>query len=675
MTILTRTARGALALTALIALAACEHGDPVSQGGGPLGRATLVSSSPSSATLPSGTATSFTHFGGFSTDIPDAFSRMPATANLARRTQAFATFTGCCTVFEWYQNGGRNASPELLDPRLPAIQSTTAVIDDPEGGYVDLYVPDPAVGYPGADFWEMFTPGFSGLKPNTQYQIAFVLYRLDVRGELDHVERMLTGTVTEPDSLVLAPGTLAEINTDWSDAAPEGCADYVAGANPFAVATLPSDADGFLLDPEIGGIDKCWKANNGLWTLESFDVNSRSMVGRNDNTAYDLPNYNYIEIWEGTYGAGAGPVFRMQIAQDLDLNGKPIANAFAPFPAPATPFVANGDPPIPDQEAEFPLSADVLATLSGAIGVPDSVMVTATNVARLDQGVYKVWYVNPTTGAAKPAVGKYTRTLDGVVQADSAVGTSTFQGGQGTITFTSGPYLADAGTPEGTYDDSLRFVVITKEVEATAATPSGSQPLWQNIFKLPPGTAGGSLFFGDFNSGTSRFRFIPQGSLSGAVLGDTVAVMVTDTVDNQVVQVRQLEFQGSVIDVTMTGLTRPPEGYRYQAYLFTSRDESTTPVTDSALVNIGGLKDRAGESLDDADVATASANISATRIEFAQLLYDVAREEPAGDVICQYDRLRVYLEPKGRAVGDAPPTLIFNLALPGRVTTAFRCQQ
>jgi hypothetical protein len=159
------------------------------------------------------------------------------------------------------------------------------------------------------------------------------------------------------------------------------------------------------------------------------------------------------------------------------------------------------------------------------------------------------------------------------------------------------------------------------------------------------------------------------------VLGDTVPVTVTDTVDNQVVQVRVLEFQGSMLDVTMTGLTRPPEGYRYQAYLFTSRDESTTPVTDSALVNIGGLKDRSGASLDDADIATASANISATRIEFAQLLYDVAREEPAGDVICQYDRLRVYLEPKGRAVGDAPPTLIFNLALPGRVTTAFRCQQ
>jgi hypothetical protein len=666
MTILTRTARGALALTALIALAACEHGDPVSQGGGPLGRATLVSSSPSSATLPSGTATSFTHFGGFSTDIPDAFSRMPSTANQARRTQAFATFTGCCTVFEWYQNGARNASPELLDPRLPAIQSTTAVIDDPEGGYVDLYVPDPAAGfYPGADYWEMYTPGFSGLTAGTQYQVVFVHYRLKVNGELDHVERMLTGAVTEPDELVKVSGEAAEANTDWSDAAPEGCADYVSGANPFVIATQEADADGFV------SFDKCWKANNGLWTLESFDVSSRSMVGRNDNTAYDLPNYNYLEVWEGTYGAAAGPVLRMQIAQDLDLNGKPIANAFAPFPAPATPFVATGDPPIPDQEAEFPLSADVLATLTGAIGVPDSVSVTATNVARLDQGVYKVWYLNPTTGAAKPAIGKYTRTLDGVVQADSAVGTSTFQGGPGTITFTSGPYLTDAGT----YDDSLRFVVVTKEADAAAATPSGSQPLWQNIFKIPPGSAGGSLFFGDFNSGTSRFRFIPQGSLSGAVLGDTVPVTVTDTVEGQVVQVRVLEFQGSMLDVTMTGLTRPPEGYRYQAYLFTSRDESTTPVTDSALVNIGGLKDRAGESLDDADVATASANISATRIEFAQLLYDVAREEPAGDVICQYDRLRVYLEPKGRAVGDAPPTLIFNLALPGRVTTAFRCQQ
>lgn len=661
MTILTRTARGALALTALIALAACEHGDPVSQGGGPLGRATLVSSSPSSATLPSGTATSFTHFGGFLEGVPDAFSRQPTDA---RHGQYYSTASA---FWRFRQAAGRNANAGSLDPRYPLLGASDAVMDFP----IDIYTPA-AEGCTDAscDHWEMWVQEIGGLAPGAQYTLVMVKYALKVRGQLDQEEMILTGAVTEPDSLYIAEGTRGEIplgadQSNWTSDAPAGCGTFPgANTNPFVIAQEESDPDGFFYP------DKCWTPGGALYGSADDDTQRTSMVGRQDDEPFTLPNYNYIELWEGDYGTGT-PVLRVQIAQDQDPIGKTINNTYAPFPAPQQVDVTST---LVDSSA-FPISDDVKARLTGAIGVPDSVSVTATNVARLDQGVYKVWYLNPTTGAAKPAVGKYTRTLDGVVQADSAVGTSTFQGGQGTITFTSGPYLADAGTPEGTYDDSLRFVVITKEADAAAATPSGSQPLWQNIFKIPPGTAGGSLFFGDFNSGTSRFRFIPQGSLSGAVIGDTVPVMVTDTVDNQVVQVRQLEFQGSVLDVTMTGLTRPPEGYRYQAYLFTARDANTTPVTDSALVNIGGLKDRAGESLDDADVAAASANISATRIEFAQLLYDVAREEPAGDVICQYDRLRVYLEPKGRAVGDAPPTLIFNLALPGRVTTASRCQQ
>ncbi len=661
MTTLTRTAPGALAVTALALLAACEHGDPVSEGGGPLGRATLISSTASAATLPAGTATSFTRFGGFTTAVTDAFSRMPTNATQARRTQAYigvASFS----AWEWLPDAGRNASPEMLDPRLPAIQSTTAMLDL-DNGFMDLYAPNPGSGYPGADFWELYTV-FAGLDPNKQYQVAFVHYRLQVNGELDHVERLLTGTVTQPDSLVKGPGTAAEVNTPWTDVAPEGCAPYPGPtANPFVVVTAESDADGFM------AFDNCWLANNGLYTLGTFDRQAESMIGRNDNVAYDLPNYNYIEVWEGTYGAQAGPVFRLQVAQDLDLSGKPIANAFAPFPAPNVTGVATGDPPVADQQTAFPLTESVLATLNGAIGVPDSVRVTATNLARLEQGAYKVWYINPTSGAAKPAVGTYTRTLGGVV-VDSAAGVSTFQGGAGSITFTSGPYLTDAGA----YADSLRFVLVTKETDPAAATPSGSQPLWQSIFKIPPGSAGGTLLFGDFNNGAERFRFVPQGTLTGAVIGDTVAVFVADTVEGEVVQVRRAEFRGSVVEVTMTGLTRPPEGYRYQAYLFTAGDASTTPATDSAYLSLGGLRDRSGDSLDDADTVAPNANVSATRIEFAQLRYDVSAEGPAGDTMCQYDRLRVFLEPKGMTTAEAPLTRIFDLALPARVTGAFRCQ-
>ena len=660
MTILTRNAPGALAVAALALLAACEHGDPVSEGGGPLGRATLISSTPSAASLPSGTATSFTRFGGFTTDIADAFSRQPTNATQARRTQAFIGIASF-SAFEWFPDAGRNASPEMLDPRLPAIQSTTAMLDV-DNGFMDLYTPNPASGYPG-DWWELYTV-FAGLAANTQYQVAFVHYRLQVNGELDHVERLLTGTVTEPDSLVKVPGTAAEINTPWTDEAPVGCAPYPGPtANPFVVVTADADVDGFL------AFDNCWLPGNGIYGLSTFDTQSQSMIGRNDNVAYDLPNYNYIEVWEGTYGAQAGPVFRLQVAQDLDLSGKPIPNAFAPFPAPNVTGVATGTPPVADQQTAFPLTESVLATLNGAIGVPDSVRVTVNNLARLEQGAYKVWYINPTTGAAKPAVGKYTRTLAGVV-VDSALGVSSFQGGPGTINFTSGPYFTDAGA----YTDSLRFVVVTKETDAAATTPSGSQPLWQSIFKIPPGSAGGTLVFGDFNNGTNRFRFVPQGTLTGAVIGDTVAVFLPDTVENEIVQVRRAEFRGSVLEVTMTGLTRPPEGYRYQAYLFTARDANTTPVTDSAYLSLGGLLDRSGTSLDDADTVTPNANVSATRIEFSQLRYDVDTQGPAGDAICDYDRLRVFLEPKGMTTAEAPPTRIFDLTLPARVTGAFRCQ-
>jgi len=320
----------------------------------------------------------------------------------------------------------------------------------------------------------------------------------------------------------------------------------------------------------------------------------------------------------------------------------------------------------------LPGGSAVVRTRGGAtVGPPDSVTVTLTNLQALSGAVYKAFYVNPTTNAAKPAIGRFVRKV-GTATADSADNTATFNGGPGTITFVTRPY-AQIGAPD--ISDSLSVLLISIETDPTAAQPSAIQPFFTTVFRKVGVPVGGALHFGQFNLNNvlEPELFRAQGRLAGGVIGDTVLVMVDTIIDGVSTKVRAAQFVGSRIEVRFTGLQRPPIGYRYVGFLCASANELCS-VTDTStrFLNIGGLEGPDGKSLDNADSAPGSANLSSTRIIEARLSYDVATEGSTGDTICSYDRFRLALVPI--AGGDLPLAYIFDTLLPSLVRTARSCR-
>ena len=632
----------------LLALAACEHGDPVSTAGGERGHGILLNGTPLSSTLPGGSAYSQLTFNGFDNSIRDWLGRKPTNATVARRTRNFTTTT---SQFWYWTDEFRDGNPERLDPRTPVPAASTASAPD-----FELYQPNGS--YPNKEFWELYVD-VRTLKASTPYQIAFVHHRLTVNGQVDHVERVMTGTVTQPDQLTPLAGTPGIVNTDWSSASPTGCAPFPgATTNPFIASTDPSDANGRL------NVDKCWLPGNGIWNKADFGKQPQSMVGRSDDTTYTLPNYNYIELWEGVYGTGT-LVGRIQIAQDLDPAGVPVKDAYPPFPAPEgyTEYAPLGPVPTVDKWPSFPISDSLKSVLPGAGNLvlpPSRVITTLRNIQRLTTPVYKAWFMNGVTGAAKPAVGRYIRKV-GTATVEDVASTSTFKGGPGIITFDASYSTSPA--VHGPYSDSLNFLVFTKEDNAAATTPNLSQPLWVKIFRFPPSTAGGALAFGNFNrdtiaAGRAAVVFTPQGIAAGGVLGDTSSILVPQPNGTSI---RQTVFVGSKVEMKFSNLQRPPKGYQYVGYL---RNE-----TDTTLVYVGPLTGVAGESLEDADVAPRSSNLGPQGIATSRLNFDA---QGLGG-LCIYDRFRLYLVAKG---GDAtaPTVLIFDMPLPGKVTSASSCR-
>ena len=654
---------GRVACAAAVAalLAACEQGDPVSVAGGREGVAQLISANPDASTLPSGSANVRTNI-KFDLSLQDAFGRRPSSAAHRLKGRYYRT------AGEWLYPAdttgpARRGSGRMLDPRYPFLAPAGPRIND-------LRIIDP-IGN-GDDFYNPFFNGsITGLRPSTAYTIVLVHYRLKVVGQLDHVERITTGTVTQPDSLFLPPGSVyQQVNTNWTPSAPAGCAAYPGNANPFSYAQVTTGTAG-TTNP-----DKCFLSGNGLATAAEINDPTKQLIGSSNDTPYGITQYNYWELWEGAYGTGT-PVIRIQLAQDLDLNGAPIPNAYPPFPAPRTTGTATTQeaPPAIDRAATYPAPFEVQVTLPGAFGEPDSVMLTLTNLQQLEGGaVYKAWYVNPTTGAAAPATGDYLRIVDGDTVARQS-GSSTFEGGPGTIVFTTDPY-SQIGQPD--VSDSLAFLLITQEQSAAATTPSTSQPIWVRVIKLPRLPVGGAVAFGDFNfrpgqTAATPEPFVPQGRMSGGVLGDTVTIFIDTTItegtETRTVRLRRGEFVGSTLEVLFTQLMRPPIGYEYRGYLV---GKVADAEEDTTLVDAGGLVGPNRESLANADVDPVTSNLTLSQIHRATLSYNVATSGPSNDTLCDYARFRLYLVPKGGA--EPPATLIFDTALPERLTGARQCR-
>lgn len=668
--------RMAAAAAALVLVGACVRGDPVSPAGNSEGNALLFTGSATNPApvLPNGSADVRTNI-SINATVRDAFGRKFA-GDVGRRSHYFHTGRN-----HWFwpldvartARGSQSVATGRFDPRVPLLTADSATMGR------GIHLIGPASAFAGADFWEMWIEGdVRKLKPNTQYQVVMVHYRLKKAGKLDHEDRLLKGTATIPDTLVLPAGsTIGGINSDWTGAAPAGCDPYPASKpNPFIVATATTGSNGFL------GVDKCWTPNGVLATVADgvgAAAQPKLMVGRNDDLTFAVPNYNYIEVWEGTYGSGAGPVMRIQIAQDLDVAGNPVANAFAPFPAPNTVLIntaaspnltstGHTTPPAVDRLASYPLSFTAQVALPGSEGEPDSVIVTFNNTEALNGAVYKVWYANPTSNAAKAATGKWVRIV-GTDTVASGTNTSTFPGGPGRIVFTTGTY-GSIGQPD--VSDSLSVLLVSIEADANAAAPSAAQPFWTTIIKKVGASVGGALRFGEFTLGDDSRGpeiFVAQGRMAGGVIGDTVLVLVDTTIDGQATKVRAAQFVGDRVEVTFTGLMRPPIGYRYQAYLCGSNDGTCAPTnTTTVFHDLGGLVAPGGASLDNADTAPNDGNLSDAKIVAA-----VASGSVAGATsLCDFDRFRLVLEP---IKGDGPPLAhVFDALLPAQLRGARSCR-
>ncbi len=657
MTLKQRLAMG----TAVFALAACEHTDPVSTAGGERGAAQLVAGGATNANLPKGSI-AFTSL-NLSSDPAnrDFFSRKPTTANGLKYGRYFRK-NGAQDDWQWPADIVRNAAPAMLDTRWPFLQSTTATID-PGGfrGSFTLWQPESPEEQGGDEYYEADVT-YKGLTPGATYVTAFVKRRLKVVGTLDQTDRLLNGTVTAPDSLLLAPGITGVATTPWTKFAPVGCAPFTGPTtSAFIVDISVANSKGTTSE-----IDNCFMSGNGIWTAGEFGTRSLLFVAPDDDAAPPTAGFNYLELWKDAFGTGT-PVFRIQIGQDVDPSGSPVANAFSPFPAPNTQLFGAGSegPPLADQAPSFPLPIATLIQLGGPVATPDSFTVTLNNLQKHAQGVYKVWAINPTSGAAVPLPGVYTRKLNGVVVESTTTPSSTFLGGPGTITFTVSSYLTLIAPK--TASDSLRFFLVTNEDNASAATPSLSQAVWGPIFKLPGQALSTTEVFGNFNvlptaqDTSAPQRFVAQGSISGGVLGDTSVVIV----DSAGIKLRRAQFVGSVLNLRFSNIGRPPVGYEYRGFLI---GKDTTVKTD-----VGVPTDAAGKSLATADIDPNSTNLTKTGIYYAKIVYDVAKNDPSSDSICDYSRFRLYLQPKG---SDVPPvySVIFDVALPARVTTADSCR-
>ena len=583
-------------LAAVVAIAACEHGD-VNQIVTLDGDTLILNISMSTqfgGGVPTGTR-SVNRFlaTAFDTSFADAFSRATTTPANFR-----ADPSGCYGATPLvYFAPAKQATYTPPARYLPAIVTPARAFDSGCGSATVFLVPG---GHPGNGatntVWE-FWQDTDGLTPNTRYVMGLARYALQQRGALDIAELLLTGTVTTPDTLVFRAGDFVPAGRKNFPVFTTNCASAnivqpVAGANPHLLASDVSDATGILYMDQTACSNAASAWFNGLG-------NANSPAPANNATALGTRQYNFLVIWEALADSTpnyARPVYRVQIGPLLNAAGAVINNSFAPVPAVA-------------------LTAAQQALLTGASSRPDSVTLTATNLPPLTGASYQFWFTKTGTDSVVLATGLFEKLVNNVV-VTSTPGATTFNGDTAAATYRMkidfGAYSTLAGF-------NSAVLAVAPAGAGTTTLPS-VQLMWTGISnKLagqPAPTLGSTLVFGNFdNGGAASARWAPAGLGAGGVFGRT-------------------------LDVQVTHLLRPPVGTYYSAYL---RNSTTGAVTELGPIT-GPFPDYA--SLLDADV-NATGTVNAVEI----VLSAVHAEAQTLTDLCGFDRVDVRLEPKTRAAG------------------------
>src|SRR3990172_4714447 len=195
---------------AIIAGAACQHGDVNSvvtlDGDTIISNINLTTAGAGNA--PSATRTVSFFSLSFDTAFTDAFDR---TSAITPGTYPVLPLTAC---------GGRFGDVPIIYPTtsvaatytpparyLPAVVGSASLVDLSGCGQAVGFIVQgahPANGR-GNTVWS-FEYDLVGLTPNTRYVMGLARYAVTQRGSLDIPEILLTGAVTQPDTLVFLAG-------------------------------------------------------------------------------------------------------------------------------------------------------------------------------------------------------------------------------------------------------------------------------------------------------------------------------------------------------------------------------------------------------------------------------------------------------------------------------------
>lgn len=570
----------------------------------------------------------------------------------------------------WYKIDG--LSDRRDDPRKPLLVLNTNLGDDGDylGGIDHIRFRSPT-SFPGryctnGPCWTIMNDLDRIGANDSWFAMGLVRYALKVNGLLDQIEHWVEGEVEEPDSLIplpFNPGGYPDHQADWWHGftssrfnEPEWCPDVPADANPFIFGHFKT---GPTVDPHDPGADFDGETDAdwcftgaGRWG-NSIEDEVTSPFAPNEPKRFDLPQYNYFVIWQYDRESGQvlydKPVLRAQIGVDIDLNGNPIPNAYAPFPlVPGHP--AGTDP--------WKSRVDFLADPRVAAGAGKASF-TVTGLPAFSGLEYQVWLYHQSTGVTKRVPVAWLQQKPDTVGVDelgqpiirwtdlaarATVQSFTSQGaGMRHLLELRRAILAQAGAEL----KGFTHVVITTAKVGEQADPTVKNAVVSFRYADPKGTP--DNFFDDVVNGSGKllFSFLPG---PVAQLGQSWKVFGAGNV----------KYSGDQeFGLILNRFARPPAGWYYEVWLV-KLDEKGAVLQEK---NLGAITSPAPEfaSLRDADVTTGEL---VTETEILKAAKFARVSEAGASSLNDFSAIWVTLEPKDGADNERSPFRIFAAQIP-----------
>jgi hypothetical protein len=504
------------------------------------------------------------------------------------------------------------------DPRLPALAPVYAP-EDFSTSFAYFWGPERHT----EPMWDFYMRWY-GLEPSVgMYTYSIERLATIVNGSLDALEYIIDGEVTEPDQLVPldgTPGGYPDVDYTWPGSGRPGCvANPIPDPppNPWYLGIVGANSDGRITADFCMGTPWFW--------YQSANVPDSSIAMLNELRRGPVPQYNYVVVYEGEAPNLGPPLIRIQIGVDLDTNGNPLPNGFAPFPVAA------------DREAALELAHVQAAPSHTAFEIRDLEPLVSARP-------YEVWLWNAETGNSAPATADYY-TIETVIVTDE-LGQQTEVDVPSADTVRTHSFL-------GIAESNVRhgFIVTNSTLEGVTLGE------FTHVALTNPGTSGAlvdPVLWGQYldQAGTpddpSDDIFIPLSDLKfGALDSEDPAGSRTfreSGVGDGAIWLDQL-------GLGFQRLRRPPPGYVYEVWLVTEAGSATSVGT------ITGPKP-GYEDIDDADTVVHDAFMTETEILSAAKIVQLDQIDLSG-----YVGIKLTLEPKV-GMSQIGPTLTLSGALP-----------